>query len=51
MSQRLFGEQFNLIAGAKAEQADLVRQILRDLDGAGADGTGAAEQNDIFHFG
>jgi hypothetical protein len=45
----LFQQQFVVAARRKADQADLIRQILRDLDGAGADAAGAAEKNDVFH--
>ena len=36
----------DVVARRQAKQADPIRQILRHLDGAGADGAGAAEKND-----
>src|ERR1035441_8493372 len=46
----LLQEQFHIIARAKPKQADLIRQVLDYLDGAGADGAGAAEENEITHL-
>ena len=46
---RLLEQQFGIVARGEAEQADSIRQILRHLDGAGADGAGAAEKNNVFH--
>jgi hypothetical protein len=40
---RLFEQQFGIISGCEREQPDLIRQIVRHLDGAGADAAGAAE--------
>ena len=41
--RRLFQQQLSVVARRQADQADLVRQIFRHLDGAGADGAGAAQ--------
>src|SRR5262249_9204737 len=38
----LLEEKINVVSGAQADQANAVRQILGDLDGAGADGASAA---------
>jgi hypothetical protein len=46
--ERLLEEQFAIVAGGQADEADLVRQILRHLEGAGADGTGGTKKNDVF---
>ena len=46
---RLLQQQFGVAARREADQADLIRQIFRHLDGAGADAAGAAEKNDVFH--
>ncbi len=42
-------EQFDIVARRQAEQADLIRQILSHFDRAGADGAGAAEEDDVLH--
>src|SRR5262249_52923868 len=49
MLVRLFGEQFGVIAGGEANKANTIRQIFRDFDGRCSDGTGAAEENYVFH--
>src|SRR5882724_629516 len=49
MLERLLQEQFGIAAGRQADEADFIRQILRDPGGAGADRAGAAEENNVFH--
>src|ERR1035437_4500806 len=46
----LLQEQLHIVARAQPEQADLIRQVLDYLYGAGADGTGAAEEDEITHL-
>src|SRR6266542_1939716 len=48
--QGLFGQQFRVAAGGQSDQADAVRKVFRHLDGAGTDGTGAAEQDNVLHL-
>src|SRR5262249_7129257 len=50
MFASLFEEQFEVVAGGQADELKAVGQILSNLDGAGADGAGAAEQNNPFHL-
>ena len=45
---RLLQQQFDIVARRQPEQPNAIRQILRHLDGAGADRAGAAEKNDVF---
>src|SRR5215813_10415305 len=45
----LIEEEFGIVSGPEAEQADVVRQVLGDLYSAGADRAGAAKQHDVFH--
>jgi hypothetical protein len=40
---RLLKQQFGIAAGGEREQTDLIRQIFRHFDGAGADAAGAAK--------
>ena len=49
MLQRLLEQQFGIVARSQTDQADMVGQIFRHLDGAGADGAGRAEKNNVFH--
>ncbi len=49
MPAGLFDEQFQVVPGRQAEQADLLRQVRRHLDRAGADRAGAAQKNHVFH--
>src|SRR5262245_55219034 len=49
MLSRLFEQQLAVVPRRQPEQADLVRQIFRHLDGAGADRPRAAEQNNVLH--
>jgi hypothetical protein len=47
--ERLLQEQFAVVAGGQADEPDLVRQILRHLERARADGTGGTKKDDLFH--
>lgn len=47
---RLFEQQFEIVSRRQADELNLVGQILRNFDGAGADGTGAAKKNNFFHL-
>ena len=42
-------EQLGVAARREAENAQAVGQVIGDLEGAGADGAGAAEEDDVFH--
>jgi hypothetical protein len=45
----LFEEEFGVAARRHAHDAETVGQIIGDLEGAGADGAGGAEEDDVFH--
>ena len=47
----LFDEQRGVVARRQTDQPDAIGQVFGHLDGAGADGAGAAEQDDVFHEG
>jgi len=47
---RLFQQQGGVITRRQAHQPDLIGQIFRHFYRAGADGTGAAKENDVFHL-
>jgi hypothetical protein len=49
LARLLDQQQLGIIARRQSDQPDAIRQILRHLDGAGADGAGAAENDDVFH--
>ncbi len=49
MTQGLFGEEIGIVAGGETDEAELAGQIFDDLEGAGTDGAGAAEQDDVLH--
>jgi len=49
MSEGLFGEEIGIGAGGEADEPQFGGQVLDDLEGAGADGAGAAEQDDVLH--
>jgi len=45
----LFEEKFKIISCAEADEANAVREVLGDLDRAGADRACAAEEDHVFH--
>ena len=49
MLASLLEQQLDIVPRRQAEQANVVRQIIGHLDRAGADGTGAAEEDDVSH--
>ncbi len=50
MFTRLFDQQIHVVAGRQSNQTHLIRQIVSDLDGAGADGTSAAQVEQRFSW-
>ena len=50
MFERLFGQQFGVVSGRQPDKADAIRQVLGDLDRAGADGPRAAQKNYVLHL-
>jgi len=49
MAEGLFGEQIGIAAGGQADETQFVGEVLDDVEGAGADGAGAAEEDDVLH--
>ena len=49
MFARLFREQGDIVAGCQADQTDTLGQVLGYFDGAGADRTRTAKQDNILH--
>ena len=48
--ERLFGEQFRIAARRQAHESNAVGQVLGHPEGAGADGPGAAEEDNVLHM-
>ena len=46
----LFEKQIEIVASGEADKSDFVRQVFGDLDGAGADGAGGAQNHNISSF-
>src|SRR5437867_7917235 len=50
MLARLFREQGDIVAGCQADQTNTLGQVLGYFDGARADRTRTAKQDDVFHL-
>src|SRR4051812_36359026 len=49
MLTSLFQEQLEIVSCRQADEADFFRQVLSDFQRAGANGAGAAQENDVLH--
>jgi len=51
MLLRLGEEKVDIIARGQPDQADMIGQVFSDLNGAGANRSGAAQQHHVLHIG
>ena len=49
MLEALFNEEIGIATGSQSDQQESVRLVFHHLEGAGANRTGAAKQDDALH--
>ena len=50
MLQRLFGKQFGITTRSETDETNTIGKVFGHFECAGANGAGAAKQNNVFHF-